>query len=50
MNADFVKADVLGETITFSHPRFGLSAGKKFTLIGKQLDAKTNEMILTIWG
>jgi hypothetical protein len=50
MNADFVTSDTLGEVITFSHSRFGLSAGKKFTIIGKQLNAETNEMILTIWG
>jgi len=40
----------LGDTVDFSHSRFGLSAGKKFLVVGIAERAVVNEADLDLWG
>jgi hypothetical protein len=40
----------LGDIITVTHSRFGLSAGKNFVVIGLDLDTGSRTLTLDIWG
>ena len=40
----------LGETAELTHSRFGLSAGKKFVVVGIAERAVVNEAVLDLWG
>lgn len=44
------RALVLGSTISVTVPRYGLSAGKLFTVIGYAADYERDTVDLTIWG
>lgn len=52
-----VRADLLTQTelrlldvVQLTHPRFGLSGGRLFRLLGFTLELKTNRAILILWG
>lgn len=40
----------LGDVVTLQHARYGLSAGKKFRVLGIDPKASAREMVLSIWG
>ena len=40
----------LGDVITLTHSRYGLSAGKQFVILGVQPDAANHRVTLTLWG
>ena len=40
----------LGDVITLTHDRYGLSAGKQFTILGVQPNAREHSLTLTLWG
>lgn len=56
---DVLRADVrstasaaldIGATVRITLPRFGLSAGRLFTVIGVDLDPRIDAVSLTLWG
>jgi len=40
----------LGETVTLKYPRFGLSAGKDYIVIGLREDTRLKTTELVLWG
>lgn len=40
----------LGETVEVTYPKYGLSQGKRFVILGMVEDAAINEVTLTVWG
>lgn len=40
----------LGDIVGLRLPRYNLSAGKAFVLIGTQEDARTNRVVMEVWG
>ena len=40
----------LGETVTLTYPKFGLSGGRDMIILGMVEDAAINEVVLTLWG
>lgn len=40
----------VGDVIRVEHPRFGLSSGKNFWIIGLQLNPRPQTITVTIWG
>ena len=40
----------LGDVVTLTHSRFGLSGGKQFTILGVRPDAAQHRVTLTLWG
>ena len=40
----------LGDVLTLTHSRYGLSAGKQFLILGVQPNAQEHTLTLTLWG
>jgi hypothetical protein len=40
----------LGQVVSLTHPRFGLSGGQKFRVLGLLPDAQANTVQLSVWG
>jgi hypothetical protein len=40
----------LATVVTLKHPRFGLSAGAPFQIIGRSIDLQRKTAVLTLWG
>lgn len=38
------------DVVSLTYPRFGLSAGKLFRVIGRSVELKRNRAVLTLWG
>ena len=49
LDDEFLALD-LGSYVEIEHPRFGLSAGKTFIVIGVEPDAERKEITLEVWG
>ena len=49
LNDDTDELD-LGDVITLTHSRYGLSAGKQFTILDVQPNAREHTVTLTLWG
>lgn len=49
LNDESLLAD-LGTTISLSHPRYGLSAGVLFRVLGVDPDTARRRIVLTLWG
>lgn len=49
LDAASVAWDV-GDAITIEHPRFGLSSGKQFWIIGLQLNPRPQTVTVQVWG
>lgn len=47
--SDIASLDI-GKVITITHPRYGLSGGKQFVILGLRADFQANAVQLTIWG
>ena len=50
LEATLAAAIDLGQIITVTLPRYGMSAGKKFLIVGIRTDMQNNIFDLTVWG
>ena len=48
--SSILPADLIGRVASLQHPRYGLSAGKLFVILGLRHDRERGVSTLQVWG